>query len=117
MLVPLICDINLENVQLAELLVSDLAMYDFKTEADESVLIRTMLDLLLNRYGSNITTAAAPGDKDAKYVHRAQRMLLMRILTSKSFKATETEKEELTHSPAFQTNHAWFSDNAASLMQ
>lgn len=117
LLVPLICDINLENVQLAEMLVSDLAMYDFKTEADESVLIRTMLDLLLNRYGSNIATASAPGDKDAKYVRRAQRMLLMRVLTSKSFKATETEKEELTHSPAFRTNHAWFSDNVASLMR
>lgn len=117
LLVPLLCDINLENVQLAELLVSDLAMYDFKTEADESVLIRTMLDLLLNRYGSNITTAATPGDKDAKYVRRAQRMLLMRILTSKSFKATETEKEELAHSPAFRTNSAWLSDKAASLMQ
>lgn len=117
LLVPLLCDINLENVQLAELLVSDLAMYDFKAEADESVLIRAMLDLLLNRYGSNITTAATPGDKDAKYVRRAQRMLLMRILTSKSFKVTEVEKEELAHSPAFRTNSAWFSDNVASLMQ
>lgn len=117
LLVPLLCDIDLENVQLAELLVSDLAMYDFKTEADESVLIRTMLDLLLNRYGSNITTAATPGDKDAIFVRRAQRMLLMRILTSKNFKATETEKEELAHSPAFRTNATWFSDIVASLIQ
>lgn len=117
LLVPLLCDINLENVQLAELLVSDLAMYDFKTESDERVLIRTMLDLLLNRYGSNISTVATPGDKDAKYVRRAQRMLLMRILTSKSFKATETEKEELVHSPAFRTNSAWFSADVASLVQ
>ena len=117
LLVPLLCYINLENVQLAELLVLDLAMYDFKNESDESILIRTMLDLLLNRYGSNIATAETPGAKDSKYVHRAQRMLLMRVLTSKSFKATEQEKEELAHSPAFKSNATWFSDDMVSLMQ
>ena len=117
LLVPLLCDINLENVQLAELLVSDLAMHDFKKDSDESVLIRAMLDLLLNRYGSNIATAATPGDKDAKYVRRAQRMLLMRILTSKSFKATQIEKEKLANSPAYRSNVAWFSADMASFMQ
>lgn len=117
LLVPLLCDINLENVQLAELLVSDLAMYDFKTDTDETIIVRAMLDLLLNRYGGNVTTAATPGDKDAKYVRRAQRMLLMRILTSRSFKATETEKEELAHSPAFRSNARWISDDVASLIQ
>lgn len=116
LLVPLLCDINLENVQLAELLVSDLAMYDFKTEADECVLIRAMIDLLLNRYGSNIATSATPGDKDAKYVRRAQRMLLMRILTSKGFKVTETEKEELVYSPAFRSNATWFSAGITTLI-
>ena len=117
LLVPLLCNINLENVQLAELLVLDLAMYDFKRDSDERILIRTMLDLLLNRYGSNIATAETPGVKDAKYVHRAQRVLLMRILTSKNFKVTEIEKKELANSSAFRSNAAWFSADVASLMQ
>lgn len=111
LLVPLLCDINLENVQLAELLVSDLAMYDFKTDADEKILLRTMLDLLLNRYGSNIATASNPGDKDSKYVRRAQRMLLMRVLTSRNFRTNGAEKEMIEMSPAFKSNAGWFSED------
>ena len=60
-----------------------------------------MLDLLLNRYASNIATAAAPGDRDAQYVRRAQRLLLMRLLTSRNFRPTAAEKAALAHSPAF----------------
>ncbi len=117
LLVPLLCGVNLENVRLAQQLVTDLVMRDFKTDADERILVRAMLDLLLNRYASNIATAAAPGDRDAQYVRRAQRLLLMRLLTSRNFRPTAAEKAALAHSPAFIGNAAWFSDDAASRLQ
>lgn len=117
LLVPLLCAINLENVKLAELLVLDLVMYDFKSDLEEKVLIRAMLDLMLNRYGGNISTVTTTGSTDAKYVRRAQRMLLMRILTSKEFKPTDTEKNLLIHSPAYKSNIDWVSDEVLLQLQ
>ena len=118
LLIPLICDINLENVKLAEILVSDLVMYDFAGDhANEEILIRAMLDLLLNRYGSNIATSARPGRNDTKYVRRAQRMLMMRVLTSRCLNLSDDEKAELAETPAYKENREWFSDNVSSLLQ
>lgn len=114
LLVPLLCDINLENVQLAELLVSDLALYDFKEESQNKLLVRTMMDLILNRYGGNILTAANPGDKDAKYVRRAQRTTLIRLFTSSAFEPTEEEKVEIKKSPAYKSNSSWLSEKITS---
>ncbi|MDD7732409.1 MAG: hypothetical protein PT957_01505 [Firmicutes bacterium] len=108
LMVPLICTINLENVRLAEGLVFDLATRDFSDRTQEEVLVRAMVDLLLNRYGSNITTAAMPGEGDAQYVRRAQRLLLMRLLTSPSFQEMEEDREALAQSPAFRVNAGWF---------
>lgn len=108
LLVPLLCTINLENVRLAERLVFDLATRDFSDRTQEEVLVRAMIDLLLNRYGSNITTVAMPGEGDAQYVLRAQRLLLMRLLTSPSFREMEEDREALAQSPAFRSNAGWF---------
>lgn len=107
-MVPLLCNINLENVRLAEGLVFDLATRDFSNRTQEEVLVRAMTDLLLNRYGSNITTAAMPGEGDAQYVRRAQRLLLMRLFTSPSFRDMEEDREALAQSAAFRSNAGWF---------
>lgn len=118
MLVPLLCNIDLEDLGLAERLAADLAMHDFKTDTEEAILVRAMLDLLLNRYGGNIATTTIPGgDVEAGYVRRAQRILLMRLLTSKSFCPTDTEKKELADCAAFKGNAEWFSAHAALLMR
>lgn len=109
LLVPLVCDINLENVQLAEQLIFDLTTRDFSDRVEERILIKAMVDLILNRYGNNISTAAMPGNWDAKYVRRAQRLLLMRIFTSEILKEMGENKEALFLSPAYQENIKWFS--------
>jgi len=109
LLVPLLCDINLENLQLAELLVSDLVMYDFHNDEEEKSLIQTMLDLLLNRYGSNIITAVISGKDVARFVNRAQRMLLIRLFSSQNFQPTNTEKENIKGSAALKNNKHWLS--------
>lgn len=110
LLVPLLCDINLENVKLAEQLVSDLAMYDFKNEKENQVLTTTMMDLLLNRYGGSIITASNPGIKDRMYVRRAQRILLMRLFSSSAFRPSQIEKISILSSPAYTANINWVAE-------
>lgn len=105
-LVPLLCHIKDEDLQLAEMLVSDLAFYDFK-EGEEPILIEAMLDLLLSRYGSSVVTIADPGDSAAKYINRAQRMVLLRVLSSPSLNLSDKEKEEFAELPVYQKNYAW----------
>lgn len=117
LLVPLLCDIKLENVRLAEMLISDLAMYDFADSRQAALINTTMLDLILNRYGGNILTAANPGDNDARYVRKAQRMVMMRLLTSPYFTPTPEEKEELLRSSAFAANEGWLSENVISVLK
>lgn len=105
-LVPLLCHIKDEDLQLAEMLVSDLAFYDFE-ECEGPVLIEAMLDLLLSRYGSSIVTISDPGDSAAKYINRAQRMVLLRVLSSPSLNLSDKEKEEFADLPVYQKNYAW----------
>jgi len=110
LLVPLLCDINLENLQLAELLISDLVMYEFHDDEEEKMLIQTMLDLLLNRYGSNIITAVISGKDVARFVNRAQRMLLIRLFSSQNFQPSVAERESIKSVAAFKNNKRWLSD-------
>lgn len=117
LLIPLLCNINLENVQLSELLISDLVVYDYNDRGEEVILIRAMIDLLLNRYGSNIAVSAKPGSKDARHVRRAQRLLLMRVFTSVSFRPTDIEKKEIKESPAYLCNGEWISDKLKKTLE
>ena len=115
-LVPLLCHIKDENLQLAEVLVSDLAFYDFK-DGDEPVLIEAMLDLLLSRYGSNIVTISSPGESAAKFVNCAQRMVLLRVLSSPSLKLTKAEKEEFAMLPVYEKHKNWLSAKLRALVE
>lgn len=115
-LVPLLCHIKDEDLQLAEMLVSDLAFYDFKF-GEEPVLIEAMLDLLLSRYGSSIVTISDPGDSAAKYINRAQRMVLIRVLSSPSLSLSEKEKEEFAELPVYQKNYAWLASQLRAIVE
>lgn len=115
-LVPLLCITDLEN-ELAERLVFDLAMHEFRDDKEERVLLEAMLDLLLNRYGSSIVTFSDPDVREERHFRRAQRVLLMRVLTSRNFAPTEEERGALPASPAWQSNRAWFSDSLADTLK
>lgn len=108
LLVPLIC--KTDDVQLAELLISDLVMHDFSAAEEESLLIQSMLDLILNRYGSNILTIDRTGENIARFADRAQREVMLRVLSSRAFSPTDREKEELLNAPAYRKHQKWFSD-------
>ncbi len=114
LLIPLICDI--EDVQLAELLLSDLTMCDFCTQEEDAILIRSMLDLVLNRYGSSILTIDKKGANVARYVNRAQREVIMRIMCSPNFLPSAQEKKEIKEAPAYKNNLAWISDTLKNLL-
>ncbi len=114
LLIPLICDI--EDVRLAELLLSDLAMCEFNTPEEDKALIRSMLDLVLNRYGSSILTIDKKGDNVAKYVNRAQREIIMRIMCSPNFAPTMQEKTEMRTAPAYKNNSAWISEALRNIL-
>lgn len=110
LLVPLLCNINLKNVQLSELLVSDLVLREFSEENDDKILLTAMVDLLLNRYGSSIITVEVAGSSDAVFIHRAQRVLVIRLLSSKNFKPTANERVRIRNSPAYRNNSNWLCD-------
>jgi hypothetical protein len=115
-LVPLLCHIKDENLQLAEMLVSDLAFYDFQ-DGEEPILIEAMLDLLLSRYGSSIVTTSEPGDSAAKYINRAQRMVLIRVLSSPSLNLSDKEKEEFADLPVYQKNYTWLASQLRAIIE
>lgn len=111
-LVPILCDINLEDTDLAQVLILDLLMHRISESdcvKDEELLTTAMLDLLLNRYSSNIITCASPGEADVENVRQSQRMLLMRLFTSSAFEPTAEEKVEIKKSAAFTSNISYFS--------
>ncbi len=109
LLVPLLCHIKTEDVPLAEMLVSDLVMHEFQNAQEDETLIRAMMDLLLDRYGISIITTSDPGLDEAKFVHRAQRKLLLRLLASPSFQPTQKEKQEILHQPILRVHQKWLS--------
>ena len=117
LLVPLLCHIKTEDMPLAEMLVSDLVMYDFRTAQEDEVLIRAMMDLMLDRYGISIITTGDPGLDDIQCIRRAQRMLLLRVFASPSFQPTEKEKQEIRHQSVYQSNRAWLSGAVTSLVE
>lgn len=109
LLIPLVC--HIEDVQLAELLISDLAMHEFNSKEEDNILIRSMLDLVLYRYGSSILTINKKGDNVAKYVKRAQREIILRVMSSPNFEPSEKEKIEIKAAPAYKNNMDWISDS------
>ncbi len=107
-IVPLICNFKDDDYPLAESLVYDLAMHEYDTAEEEELLLTAMLDLLLNRYSPNIATYSSPGVNVQGYVRRAQRILLMRILTAARLTMTSKESKKFKQSNAYLANRDWF---------
>ena len=105
LLIPLLSDLK-DNAdpELAEMLVSDLALRD-SSEAEEPILVRAMIDLILGRYGANITTPSTVGKSDSgRATKRTQRILMLRLFSSSAFIPNEGEKLSIRRSPAYCFN-------------
>jgi hypothetical protein len=107
LIVHLLCNIKTEEVELAEQLVTDLVLTEFANSSEDKTLLTGMIDLLLSRYGSNIITPKSPGVLVKRLVHRAQKILIMRLLASKNFCPSDQEKQEIKESPAYLNNKEW----------
>ena len=115
--IPLLCSIKLENVHLAEQLVYDFVMRDFENEDEERILLRGMTDLLLGRYDDSIISVINPGRRFVGYVRRAQRILLIRLFSSKAFAPTEREKKEIRENKVYTANSHWLNDGLKKLVE
>lgn len=106
LLIPLLADLgSIADPALSEMLVTDLALRDYD-EREEPELLRAMLDILLGRYGANITTPSVIGNSDSgQATKRTQRLLLLRVLSSNAFNPTEIEKLLIRRSPAYLYNN------------
>lgn len=106
MLIPLLCELkDHTDPALAESLVIDLALRN-TDGSDESLILEGIVDLLLGRYGSNITTPKVIGDQ-GQHTVRSQRILMLRLLSSPDFAPSATEKAGLRESSAFSSTKAW----------
>ena len=116
LIVPLICKTN--RIPLAESMISSLALRSF--EQDKACLaIRAMIDLLLGRYGLNITcTAPSKGDSIA-YNHyvNADRLIMMRLLSSPDFKPTASEKHGIEQSNALKVCGGFLNEYQLNLLR
>ena len=108
-IVPLICSLY-RYEQISGELIKELVTCDYKEQADGEKLIEAMIDLVAARYGANIATANMPGEDVREIVCNAQRLLMMRILSSSCFNPTEAEKKAIAESAAFINSQSWLSD-------
>ena len=105
--IPLVCDIKTDDYVLAEQLVSDLAMFDYANEDEDRIILEALTDLALGRYDTSIITVVASGGNEARSVRRAQRELVLRLLSSPAFNPTDNEKAMLGKCPALAASAGW----------
>lgn len=110
-LIPLLCSLNIKELQISVELIKELALKDYSTQEENEQLIVAMLDLVLSRYGSNVATTLKPGDRDKDAVFYVQKLLMTRILSSSAFKPTSDEKEAILNCAAYINCEQWLHDN------
>lgn len=105
LLVPLLSDLgNNSDAALAEMLVLDLVLRDHN-DTEEPIIVQTIIDLILGRFGANIATPSIIGNSDnGRATKRTQRLLILRLFSSNKFEPTKTEKLRIRRSPAFCYN-------------
>ena len=108
-IVPLICSL-IRQEQISGELIKELVTCDYKEQSDGEKLIEAMIDLVASRYGANIATVHMPGEDVREIVYNAQRLLMMRILSSSCFNPTDIEKKAIAESAAFMNSQSWLSD-------
>lgn len=106
LIVPLVCDINMDDIRVAELLAIDLALRDFQTPEEGLIYLEAVVDLVTKRYGDSIATVERAG-KARFHVLRAQRMLMLRLLSFPADSLTPREKDDIVNSPAWRACREW----------
>ena len=116
LIVPLIC--KTKRIPLAENLIINLALRTFDAEYD-SLAIQAMIDLLLGRYGLNITCSAPNIYDSIAYEHyvNADRLIMMRLLSSPVFNPNTSEKQSILQSNALKVCAGFLNDNQMKLLQ
>lgn len=100
LVVPLICKTG--RIPLAEAMIRNLVLRSYTNE-NEWLINRALIDLVMKRYGLNITSAT-PSKTDPAYQYylNADRMIIMRLLSAPNFTPTESEKRAILESNAFR---------------
>lgn len=116
LIVPLICKTN--RIPLAESMIISLALRSFSQDKVDFA-IRAMIDLLLGRYGLNITCSAPSKGDSIAYRHyvNADRLIMMRLLSSPDFNPTDSEKHGIEQSNAFKVCKGFLNDYQIKLLQ
>lgn len=116
LIVPLIC--KTKRIPLADNLIINLALRTFDTEYD-CLAIQAMIDLLLGRYGLNITCSAPNINDSIAYEHyvNADRLIMMRLLSSPVFKPKTSEKQSILQSNALKVCAGFLNDHQMKLLQ
>lgn len=106
--IPMVCRIT-DDAALAEQLIAELVFHDFTSSDEDRLLIQAYVDLVLSRYGTSIVNIPDPNEHDRQYVRRAQRMILLRLFASPSFKPDADEMSEILNSSVLIGNEEWIS--------
>lgn len=115
LIVPLIC--KTKRIPLAENLIINLALRTFDAEYD-CLAIQAMIDLLLGRYGLNITCSAPNINDSIAYEHyvNADRLIMMRLLSSPVFNPKTSEKQSILQSNALKVCDGFLNDHQRKLL-
>ena len=81
--------------------------------------IQAMIDLLMGRYGLNITCSAPNINDSIAYEHyvNADRLIMMRLLSSPVFSPKTSEKKSILQSNALKVCDGFLNDHQIKLLQ
>ncbi len=117
MVVPLICKAE-RNAILSERIIHHLCLRDFDKENDELV-DQALMDLLLERYGLNISCSKPNPRNMTEYEHivNADRLIILRLFSSPSFSPTSLEKTGIHNSNAFLASSGFLNASQLKFLQ
>lgn len=117
LIVPLICKAT-NSPLISEKLIQNLVLREF--ESDNLKLVsRALLDLILQRYGNNITHEHTEVSGTPLYdcIVHSDRLIMMRLLSLPSLSLTEVEKKGVLQSNAYRVCSGFLSEYQISLLQ
>lgn len=109
MIVPLIC--KTKQALISETLIKDLVLRSYNKE-NEWQINRALVDIILCRYGMNITGLAInKRSPESQYCLNADRLVVMRLLSAPNFSPSELEKKSILESNAFKASDGFINSN------
>ena len=109
MIVPLIC--KTKQALISETLIKDLVLRNYNKE-NEWQINRALVDIILCRYGMNITGLAInKRSPESQYCLNADRLVVMRLLSAPNFSPSELEKKSILESNAFKASDGFINSN------